>query len=60
MKPISTLFKIILLVLALAGVGLVLLGREVADSALSTVLTIVGGVMFVGIGAYLRALRRAQ
>lgn len=60
MKTPSTLFKIILLVLALAGVGMVYLGREVADSTLRIVLTVVGGVMFVGIGAYLRALRRAQ
>ena len=60
MKTTSTLSKIILLVLALAGVGLVLLGREIVDSTLSTVLTVVGGVMFVGIMAYLRALKRAQ
>jgi hypothetical protein len=60
MKTQSTLSKIVLLVLALAGVGLVLLGREIADSLLSTILTVVGGVMFVGIMAYLRAKKRAS
>jgi len=60
MKTQSNLSKIILLILALAGVGLVLLGREITDSLLSTILTVVGGVMFVGIMVYLRAKKRGS
>ena len=60
MKTQTMKTKIFLVVLALAGVGLVLLGREITDSLLSTIMTIVGGVLFVGIMAYLRAAKRAS